>query len=108
MTTDLAQLGGDILRRYPLEYWETGRSTGKAHHVGRRILKVEEIRFGGGAFVTPDEARTNVAAIRAWMASAGLKPYQILFDHQPDKAPYIMVPEAHFDEVTATIGQLPA
>ncbi|HLZ14691.1 MAG TPA: hypothetical protein VKQ34_01735 [Candidatus Saccharimonadales bacterium] len=93
-----AEVGADVLREYRHpDSWIDGGSTGKPHLLGRMVLLVEEIRLGGKGFVTPEQALSNAAAIRAWAGSVGLAPY-LTFDRQPDNAPYVVVPEQYFQE----------
>jgi hypothetical protein len=98
MDQTAAECGADIFRRYRHpESWKDGRSTGKPHLIGKTVLKVEEIRLGGGAFVRAEDARANAAAIRAFAQSAGLAPYQLTLDQTVDKAPYVVVPTQYFE-----------
>jgi hypothetical protein len=94
-----AEVGAEILARYQHpDSWADGRSTGKPHLIGKKVLKVEEIRLGGMAFVDEQTARDNAGAIRAWVGSVGLATYHVTFDQQYDKAPYVVVPEQYFEE----------
>lgn len=94
-----AEMGGKLLGsyRHP-DDWAEGNSTGKMHLIGRKILKVEEIRIGGMAFVSEEVAMANAEAIRAWAGSVGLKPFQLTLDQQRDKAPYVVVPQQYFED----------
>lgn len=93
MTTTPADRGADILRRYRHpESWENGASTLKHHLAGMMVLKIDEIRLGGGAFINEQDDRANAAAIRAFAHSAGLPPYKLTLDQVPGKAPYAVVP----------------
>jgi hypothetical protein len=94
----LAERGGELLARYrhPGD-WAEGNSTGKIHLIGQKILRVEEIRIGGMAFVSEETALANADAIRAWAGSVGLQPFQFMLDQQRDKAPYVMVPQQYFE-----------
>lgn len=93
-----AERGAEILRRYHHpESWEDGRLTGKPHLIGKKVLKVEEIRLGGMAFVSEQDARVNAAAIRAFAQSAGLPPYKLTLDQVQGKAPYVVVPDEYFE-----------
>ncbi len=95
--TTPAETGATILARYqhPGD-WVRGN---KPHLFGKMVLMTEEIRIGGMAFVDEKTARDNATAIRAWAGSVGLAPFQITIDQQTDKAPYVVVPEAHFANV---------
>ncbi len=93
------KVGADVLRQYQHpDGWIDGRSTGKPNLMGKMVLIVEEIRLGGMGFLTQEQALGNVAAIRAWAGSVGLGPQHLAFDHQPDMTPYVVVPEAYFQE----------
>lgn len=92
-----AQNGAKILKRYKHpDSWKDGSSTGKAHLARKTVLKVEEIRLGGGAFVSRSEAVGNAKAIRAWAGSVGLSPAKFTIDQREGYAPYVVVDNDYF------------
>lgn len=108
---ELALLGAVILRRYRHpEAWGDGRGTGKPHLVRARILKVEELRLGSMPLrlpsVGPEQARIHARAIQAWMKVVRIQPYQLLIDQRPDRAPYLYVPNQHWDTVLPLLQAL--
>jgi hypothetical protein len=105
-----ADLGAEILRRYRHPgSWKNGRDTSRVHLFGALVLKVEEIRLGGDAFVSEAAARSNAAAIMAWAASVGLPPYKLTIDHPLGKAPYVVVPKQYFQtDVLSELRKLTA
>ncbi len=101
---ELVLRGAAILKRYShLDDWERGSSTGKAHLVNTMTLKVEEIRIGGMAFVTAEEARLNAHAIAAFARRMRIR---IQIDQQPGKAPRIFVHEADWQNALSVLCAL--
>jgi hypothetical protein len=106
MNQATAERGADILRRYRHpESWENGASTLKHHLAGKMVLKVEELRLGGDAFVNEEDARENAAAIRVFAQSAGLPPYKLTLDQVQGRAPYVVVPAQYFESEVLPILQ---
>lgn len=56
------ELGAAILKRYKHpDDWREGSGTGKPHLVHTMVLKVEDIRLGGQAYVDEAAARLSAA-----------------------------------------------
>ncbi len=95
MATESEIRGGQILRGYPLERWVPGEARFGLEN--DMVLKVEEIRRGSGASVTPDGAVANIQAILAWARSVGLTSRMLGVVQEDGGAPYVVVPVRFFE-----------
>ncbi|HXH26707.1 MAG TPA: hypothetical protein VNG90_02340 [Candidatus Acidoferrum sp.] len=89
----LISIGKTVLAiyRHP-DSWKGGEGS----RAGSMVLKVEEIRVGGDAFVSKFDSDINAKAILAWAASVGIKPFQLTLTREQNKAPYVVVPNQYF------------
>lgn len=98
---ELSKLGAEILGNYNHpDSWTHGRAQSTAPMFATSmVLRVNEAALNGTTYLSDEQSRLNGHAIRVFIATLGLNPFDIYLDQRPGFAPYLVVPRSRWNHV---------